>query len=357
MMMPQTMTTQTMTSQVTNPMIEDKDPQPMTFQDLILTLQNYWADKGCVILQPYDMEVGAGTFHTATFLRSLGPERWNAAYVQPSRRPTDGRYGDNPNRLQHYYQFQVVLKPNPPNIQELYLDSLRAIGIDPLVHDVRFVEDNWESPTLGAWGLGWEIWLNGMEVTQFTYFQQVGGIECFPVTGEITYGLERLAMYVQGVDSVYDLVWADGEFGRVTYGDVFHQNEVEQSTYNFEHADVPMMGQMFDFYEQQADKLVAEGLPLPAYEMVLKASHAFNLLDARGAISVTERQRFILRVRTLARKVAIGYVEARAKLGFPLADESHRQAALDKYLPKEQAVESKDNNQSIDNSQSTSNNK
>ncbi len=357
MMMPQTMTTQTMTSQVTNPMIEDKDPQPMTFQDLILTLQNYWADKGCVILQPYDMEVGAGTFHTATFLRSLGPERWNAAYVQPSRRPTDGRYGDNPNRLQHYYQFQVVLKPNPPNIQELYLDSLRAIGIDPLVHDVRFVEDNWESPTLGAWGLGWEIWLNGMEVTQFTYFQQVGGIECFPVTGEITYGLERLAMYVQGVDSVYDLVWADGEFGRVTYGDVFHQNELEQSTYNFEHADVPMMGQMFDFYEQQADKLVAEGLPLPAYEMVLKASHAFNLLDARGAISVTERQRFILRVRTLARKVAIGYVEARAKLGFPLADESHRQAALDKYLPKEQAVESKDNNQSIDNSQSTNNNK
>jgi glycyl-tRNA synthetase alpha chain len=237
--------------------------------------------------------------------------------------------------LQHYYQFQVVLKPNPPNIQELYLDSLRAIGIDPLVHDVRFVEDNWESPTLGAWVLGWEIWLNGMEVTQFTYFQQVGGLECFPVTGEITYGLERLAMYVQGVDSVYDLVWADGEFGRVTYGDVFHQNEVEQSTYNFEHADVPMMGEMFDFYEQQADKLVAEGLPLPAYEMVLKASHAFNLLDARGAISVTERQRF-LRVRTLARKVAIGYVEARAKLGFPLTDEAHRKAALDKYLPKEQ---------------------
>ena len=355
--MPQTMTIQTMTSQATTSMIQEKDAQPMTFQDLILTLQNYWADKGCVILQPYDMEVGAGTFHTATFLRSLGPERWNAAYVQPSRRPTDGRYGDNPNRLQHYYQFQVVLKPNPPNIQELYLDSLRAIGIDPLVHDVRFVEDNWESPTLGAWGLGWEIWLNGMEVTQFTYFQQVGGIECFPVTGEITYGLERLAMYVQGVDSVYDLVWADGEFGRVTYGDVFHQNELEQSTYNFEHADVPMMGQMFDFYEQQADKLVAEGLPLPAYEMVLKASHAFNLLDARGAISVTERQRFILRVRTLARKVAIGYVEARAKLGFPLADESHRQAALDKYLPKEQAVESKDNNQSIDNSQSTNNNK
>ncbi len=336
------MTIQTMTSQATTSMTQEKDSQPMTFQDLILTLQNYWADKGCVILQPYDMEVGAGTFHTATFLRSLGPERWNAAYVQPSRRPTDGRYGDNPNRLQHYYQFQVVLKPNPPNIQELYLDSLRAIGIDPLVHDVRFVEDNWESPTLGAWGLGWEIWLNGMEVTQFTYFQQVGGIECFPVTGEITYGLERLAMYVQGVDSVYDLVWADGEFGRVTYGDVFHQNEVEQSTYNFEHADVPMMGQMFDFYEQQADKLVAEGLPLPAYEMVLKASHAFNLLDARGAISVTERQRFILRVRTLARKVAMCYVEARAKLGFPLADEAHRQAAFDRYLPIEDTTTASD---------------
>ncbi len=332
--------------------------QPMTFQDLILTLQNYWADKGCVVLQPYDMEVGAGTFHTATFLRSLGPERWNAAYVQPSRRPTDGRYGDNPNRLQHYYQFQVVLKPNPPNIQELYLDSLRAIGIDPLVHDVRFVEDNWESPTLGAWGLGWEIWLNGMEVTQFTYFQQVGGIECFPVTGEITYGLERLAMYVQGVDSVYDLVWADGEFGRVTYGDVFHQNEVEQSTYNFEHADVPKMGEFFDFYEEQADKLVAEGLPLPAYEMVLKASHAFNLLDARGAISVTERQRFILRVRTLARKVAVSYVEARAKLGFPLADDDHRQAALDKYLPKDETAtetEELNKNQSNDSHQTTNN--
>ena len=256
----------------------------MTFQQLILTLQNYWAEKGCVVLQPYDMEMGAGTFHTATFLRALGPERWHAAYVQPSRRPTDGRYGDNPNRLQHYYQFQVVLKPNPPDIQELYLGSLKAIGIDTLTHDVRFVEDNWESPTLGAWGLGWEVWLNGMEVTQFTYFQQVGGIECFPVTGEITYGLERLAMYIQGVDSVYDLVWTDGEFGRVTYGDVFHQNEVEQSTYNFEHADVAKMFELFDFYESQADKLVGLNLPLPAYEMVLKASHTFNLLDARGAI-------------------------------------------------------------------------
>jgi len=307
----------------------------MTFQQLILTLQNYWAEKGCVVLQPYDMEMGAGTFHTATFLRALGPERWHAAYVQPSRRPTDGRYGDNPNRLQHYYQFQVVLKPNPPDIQELYLGSLKAIGIDTLTHDVRFVEDNWESPTLGAWGLGWEVWLNGMEVTQFTYFQQVGGIECFPVTGEITYGLERLAMYIQGVDSVYDLVWTDGEFGRVTYGDVFHQNEVEQSTYNFEHADVAKMFELFDFYESQADKLVGLNLSLPAYEMVLKASHTFNLLDARGAISVTERQRFILRVRTLARKVAQSYVETRAKLGFPLADDAHKADALEKYLPKE----------------------
>ncbi|MPW74911.1 glycine--tRNA ligase subunit alpha [Moraxella catarrhalis] len=306
----------------------------LTFQALILTLQNYWASRGCVVLQPYDMEVGAGTFHTATFLRALTPEKWNAAYVQPSRRPTDGRYGDNPNRLQHYYQFQVVLKPNPANIQELYLGSLKAIGIDTLTHDVRFVEDNWESPTLGAWGLGWEVWLNGMEVTQFTYFQQVGGIECFPVTGEITYGLERLAMYIQGVDSVYDLVWADGEFGRVTYGDVFHQNEVEQSAYNFEHADVAKLFELFDFYEEQADKLVMVNLPLPAYEMVLKASHAFNLLDARGAISVTERQRFILRVRTLARKVAISYTEARAKLGFPLADDAHKPEALEKWLPK-----------------------
>lgn len=309
--------------------------ETLTFQALILTLQNYWASRGCVVLQPYDMEVGAGTFHTATFLRALTPERWNAAYVQPSRRPTDGRYGDNPNRLQHYYQFQVVLKPNPANIQELYLGSLKAIGIDTLTHDVRFVEDNWESPTLGAWGLGWEVWLNGMEVTQFTYFQQVGGIECFPVTGEITYGLERLAMYIQGVDSVYDLVWADGEFGRVTYGDVFHQNEVEQSAYNFEHADVAKLFELFDFYEEQADKLVVVNLPLPAYEMVLKASHAFNLLDARGAISVTERQRFILRVRTLARKVAISYTEARAKLGFPLADDAHKAEALEKWLPKE----------------------
>ena len=308
----------------------------MTFQQIILTLQNYWADRGCVVLQPYDMEMGAGTFHTATFLRALTPEKWNAAYVQPSRRPTDGRYGDNPNRLQHYYQFQVVLKPNPSNIQELYLGTLEALGIDTLTHDVRFVEDNWESPTLGAWGLGWEVWLNGMEVTQFTYFQQVGGIECFPVTGEITYGLERLAMYIQGVDSVYDLVWTDGEFGKVTYGDVFHQNEVEQSTYNFEYANVDKLFELFDFYESEADRLVAVNLPLPAYEMVLKASHTFNLLDARGAISVTERQRFILRVRTLARKVAVSYTEARAKLGFPLADEAHKAEALEKWLVKDE---------------------
>lgn len=313
----------------------------MTFQQIILTLQNYWASRGCVVLQPYDMEMGAGTFHTATFLRALTPEKWNAAYVQPSRRPTDGRYGDNPNRLQHYYQFQVVLKPNPANIQELYLGSLEALGIDTLTHDIRFVEDNWESPTLGAWGLGWEVWLNGMEVTQFTYFQQVGGIECFPVTGEITYGLERLAMYIQGVDSVYDLVWTDGEFGKVTYGDVFHQNEVEQSTYNFEYANVDKLFELFDFYEAEADRLVAVNLPLPAYEMVLKASHSFNLLDARGTISVTERQRFILRVRTLARKVAISYTQARAKLGFPLADESHKAEALEKWLVKDEQAENK----------------
>ncbi|WP_218696282.1 glycine--tRNA ligase subunit alpha [Acinetobacter harbinensis] len=299
-----------------------------TFQGLILALQNYWAEQGCVLLQPYDMEMGAGTFHTATFLRALGPETWNAAYVQPSRRPKDGRYGENPNRLQHYYQFQVVLKPNPDNIQQLYLDSLKAIGIDPLVHDIRFVEDNWESPTLGAWGLGWEVWLNGMEVTQFTYFQQVGGIECYPVTGEITYGLERLAMYLQGVDSVYDLVWTKGQFGTVTYGDVFHQNEVEQSTYNFEYANVEKMFELFDFYEVEAARLIAAELPLPAYEQVIKASHCFNLLDARGAISVTERQRYILRVRTLARSIAQSYVAARAKLGFPMAEPALRNEVL-----------------------------
>ncbi|MEH6617721.1 MAG: glycine--tRNA ligase subunit alpha [Porticoccus sp.] len=294
-------------------------PDVSTFQGLILALQQFWSRQGCVILQPLDMEVGAGTFHPATFLRAIGPETWNSAYVQPCRRPTDGRYGENPNRLQHYYQFQVVLKPSPDNIQDLYLESLRELGIDLMVHDIRFVEDNWESPTLGAWGLGWEIWLNGMEVTQFTYFQQVGGLECFPVTGEITYGLERIAMYLQGVDSIYDLVWTEGPEGKVTYGDVFHQNEVEMSTFNFEEADVDFMFQSFDNYERESQRLIEKGLPLPAYEMVMKASHAFNLLDARHAISVTERQRFILRVRTLARAVAKAYFDSRLALGFPLA--------------------------------------
>ena len=289
----------------------------MTFQDFINCLQTYWAKQGCVLIQPLDMEVGAGTFHPATFLRSIGPEPWNAAYVQPSRRPTDGRYGENPNRLQHYYQYQVVMKPAPENIQELYLGSLRAIGIDPAIHDIRFVEDNWESPTLGAWGLGWEVWLNGMEVTQFTYFQQAGGLECRPVMGEITYGLERLAMYLQDVDSIFDLVWTDAGDRKVTYGEVFHQNEVEQSTYNFEHADTQSLFAWFDTCESEANKLVELDLPLPAYEQVLKASHTFNLLDARRAISVTERQRFILRVRNLARKVAETYFERRKALGFP----------------------------------------
>lgn len=291
-----------------------------TFQGLIFALQQYWAEQGCVIMQPYDMEMGAGTFHTATFLRSIGPEPWNAAYVQPSRRPTDGRYGENPNRLQHYYQFQVAMKPSPKNIQELYLGSLEMMGIDTLTHDIRFVEDNWESPTLGAWGLGWEVWLNGMEVTQFTYFQQVGGLDCRPVTGEITYGIERIAMYLQGVESVYDLVWTNGPQGPVTYGDVFLQNEVEQSAYNFEHADVDFHFALFDQCEKESNKLIEAGLPLPAYEQVLKASHAFNLLDARHAISVTERQRYILRVRALARAVAQSYYEARERLGFPMLE-------------------------------------
>ena len=291
-----------------------------TFQGLILTLQQYWAEQGCVILQPLDMEVGAGTFHPATFLRSLGPEPWSAAYVQPSRRPADGRYGENPNRLQHYYQYQVVIKPSPKNVLDLYLGSLRVMGIDPLEHDIRFVEDNWESPTLGAWGLGWEVWLNGMEVTQFTYFQQVGGIECAPVTAEITYGLERLAMYLQGVDNVYDLTWTDGPLGKITYGDVFHQNEVEQSTYNFEHADTESLFKWFDNCEKEALRLIELNLPLPAYEQTMKASHTFNLLDARKAISVTERQRYILRVRTLARAVADAYYKAREALGFPMCE-------------------------------------
>ncbi|RUO26973.1 glycine--tRNA ligase subunit alpha [Aliidiomarina minuta] len=290
-----------------------------TFQGLILALQDYWAQQGCAIVQPLDMEVGAGTFHPQTFLRSIGPEPANFAYVQPCRRPTDGRYGENPNRLQHYYQFQVLLKPSPSNIQELYLDSLRMLGFDPLVHDIRFVEDNWESPTLGAWGLGWEVWLNGMEVTQFTYFQQVGGLECRPVAGEITYGLERLAMYIQGVDSIYDLVWTDGPRGKILYGDVFHQNEVEQSTYNFEYADVDVLFARFDACEKECNLLIEHNLPLPAYEQVMRASHAFNLLDARHAISVTERQRYILRVRSMAKACAESYFAAREALGFPLA--------------------------------------
>ncbi|MEH6639836.1 MAG: glycine--tRNA ligase subunit alpha [Porticoccaceae bacterium] len=300
-----------------------------TFQGLILALQEYWARQGCVILQPLDMEVGAGTFHPATFLRAIGPENWSSAYVQPCRRPTDGRYGENPNRLQHYYQFQVVLKPSPDNIQDLYLGSLKELGFDTSVHDIRFVEDNWESPTLGAWGLGWEVWLNGMEVTQFTYFQQVGGLECYPVTGEITYGLERLAMYLQGVDSIFDLVWTRTSDGNtVTYGDVFHQNEVEMSHFNFEEADVDFLFQTFDACERDSKRLVEKGLPLPAYEMVMKASHAFNLLDARHAISVTERQRFILRVRTLSRAVAQAYFDSRLALGFPLADKAIAQEVI-----------------------------
>ncbi|KZX58126.1 glycine--tRNA ligase subunit alpha [Halioglobus sp. HI00S01] len=302
----------------------------LTFQEIILNLQQFWADQGCVVLQPLDMEVGAGTFHPATFLRAVGPESWNAAYVQPSRRPTDGRYGENPNRLQHYYQFQVVMKPSPAEFQQLYLESLAALGVDTAIHDIRFVEDNWESPTLGAWGLGWEVWLNGMEVTQFTYFQQAGGIECYPVTGEITYGIERIAMYLQGVNSIYDLVWADGPAGKVTYGDVFHQNEVEMSRYNFEEADVEQLFGFFDHCEKEALRLVEKSLPLPAYEMVMKASHTFNLLDARHAISVTERQRFILRVRTLAREVAQAYFDARAALGFPMAEEGIRKEVLDR---------------------------
>jgi len=301
-----------------------------TFQGLVLALQQFWADRGCVVMQPLDMEVGAGTFHPATFLRAIGPESWNTAYVQPCRRPTDGRYGENPNRLQHYYQFQVILKPSPKDIQEQYLASLEALGIDMSIHDVRFVEDNWESPTLGAWGLGWEVWLNGMEVTQFTYFQQVGGLECHPVSGEITYGIERIAMYLQGVDSIYDIVWAEGPDGIVTYGDVFKQNEVEMSAFNFEQADTSLLFSYFDDCEKQCEKLIANELALPAYEQVLKASHYFNLLDARNAISVTERQRFILRVRALARAVAQAYFDSRKELGFPLASEDLRKEYLER---------------------------
>ena len=293
------------------------DKSMLTFQEIILKLQEFWAKNGCVIVQPLDLEVGAGTFHPATFLRSIGPEPWNSAYVQPCRRPTDGRYGENPNRLQHYYQFQVVLKPSPDNIQELYLDSLKELGIDTLLHDIRFLEDNWESPTLGAWGLGWEVWLNGMEVTQFTYFQQVGGLECRPVMGEITYGLERLAMYLQEKESIYDLIWAETPNGTVTYGDVFHQNEVEQSTYNFEQANVEISLLDFNNCEAECLKLIDAKLPLAAYEKALKASHYFNILDARKAISVTERQQYILRVRTMSKAVAQMYYLSREELGFP----------------------------------------
>ena len=301
---------------------------PRSFQDVVLRLQAYWAAKGCAILQPYDMEVGAGTFHPATTLRSLGPDHhWNCAYVQPSRRPTDGRYGENPNRLQHYYQFQVVLKPSPDDFQELYLGSLEALGIDPLVHDIRFVEDNWESPTLGAWGLGWEVWLNGMESTQFTYFQQVGGLDCRPVMGEITYGLERIAMYLQEKDSVFDLEWARGPQGAISYGDVYLQNEREMSAYNFEQADVEHLFQAFGTFERNCQRLVDAELPLPAYEMVMKASHTFNLLDARHAVSVTERQGYILRVRAMARAVAGAYVASREALGFPLLPRAGEEGA------------------------------
>lgn len=291
-----------------------------TFQNLIFRLQNYWADQGCTLVQPLDMEVGAGTSHPMTFLRAIGPEPISAAYVQPSRRPTDGRYGENPNRLQHYYQFQVIIKPSPDNMQELYLNSLQELGLDSSVHDIRFVEDNWENPTLGAWGLGWEVWLNGMEVTQFTYFQQVGGLECKPVTGEITYGLERLAMYLQGVDTVYDVLWSKSLFGPIYYSDIYHQNEVEQSFYNFEYADVDFLFFCFSQYEKEAQTLLSlkKPLPLPAYERILKASHIFNLLDARKAISVTERQHYILRIRTLTHMVAKAYYASREALGFPM---------------------------------------
>ena len=309
----------------------------LSFQQIILRLQSYWSERGCALLQPYDMEVGAGTSHTATFLRALGPEPWKAAYVQPSRRPKDGRYGDNPNRLQHYYQYQVVLKPAPADILDLYLGSLAALGLDLTTNDIRFVEDDWENPTLGAWGLGWEVWLNGMEVTQFTYFQQVGGIDCRPITGEITYGLERLAMYLQGVESIFDLVWTDG----LTYRDVYHQNEVEQSAYNFEHSDVEFLFSAFAAHERQAKALVAAELALPAYEQVLKAAHSFNLLDARGAIRVTERAGFIGRIRVLARSVAQSYLESRARLGFPMAPKAWGDEVVAQMATKRLAAEKK----------------
>ncbi len=293
----------------------------MKFQDIILALNQFWGEQGCIITQPYDMEKGAGTMNPATFLRALGPEPWNVAYVEPSRRPTDGRYGENPNRLQHYFQYQVILKPSPANVQELYLESLARVGIKAGEHDIRFVEDNWESPTLGAWGLGWEVWLDGMEVTQFTYFQQCGGIDCRPVCAEITYGLERLAMFIQNKDSVFDIEWV----GDVTYGDVYHQNEVEYSHYNFEVADIQALQTWFEMYEKEAKRVVERGLVLPAYDYVLKCSHTFNLLEARGAISVTERTGYIGRVRTLARLCAEAYVEQREKLGYPLLKHKQQQ--------------------------------
>jgi glycyl-tRNA synthetase alpha chain len=286
----------------------------VTFQELVLALDKYWADQGCILQQPYDLEVGAGTFNPATFLRSLGPEPWNVAYVEPSRRPTDGRYGENPNRLQHYYQYQVIMKPSPMNIQELYLNSLKSFGINPLEHDIRFVEDDWESPTVGAWGLGWEVWLDGMEITQFTYFQQVGGIDLNPICSEITYGIERIAMYLQGIDNVYDLEWGHG----VKYGDVHHQGEVEWSHYNFEEANVEMLRKIFDMYEAEGIRMAEKDRVLPTYDCCLKCSHTFNLLDARGAISVAERTTYIGRVRNLARLSAEGYLKQREKMGFPL---------------------------------------
>lgn len=296
----------------------------MNFQAMIFALNRYWSEQGCIILQPYDLEKGAGTMNPATFLRALGPEPWKAAYVEPCRRPTDGRYGENPNRLQHYYQYQVILKPSPDDVQEIYLESLRRLGIDPLQHDIRFVEDNWENPTQGAWGLGWEVWLDGMEITQFTYFQQCGSIDCIPVSAEITYGLERIAMYIQQKDSVYDIQWVEG----VTYGDVFHQNEVDYSKYNFEVADTAALFTLFDIYEKEARAIIDRGLVQPAYDYMLKCSHAFNLLDARGAISVTERTGYITRVRNIARAIAQAYIEQRKSLGYPLLKDEALRAKL-----------------------------
>ena len=310
----------------------------LNFQEIIFKLQEYWSKQGCAIIQPYDMEVGAGTSHTATFLKSIGPEPWKAAYVQPSRRPKDGRYGENPNRLQHYYQFQVALKPAPENIVDLYMSSIQSLGIDLKKNDIRLVEDNWENPTLGAWGLGWEVWLNGMEITQFTYFQQVGGIICKPITGEITYGLERLAMYIQNVDSVYDIQWTDG----ISYGDVFLQNEKEQSSYNFKFSDSEFLLKAFASHAKQANKLVEENLALPAYEQVLKAAHTFNLLDARGVISVTERADYIGKIRDISRNVASAYLMSRKKLGFPMADKNHAKEAISELDKKSDSSDSSD---------------